>query len=277
MNDETSLISDGQDSTEEQANTHQLPNDDHTYELRKNTLPSNPDSFERPDDLDPTLWDEENNTFKPLELYKSWKAEKDKALNLRKTISKGLPKAAEKIEDYVIENAQDLGIDPEKDRLDVLKNIALKSELSNAQFQKMLKAFHEADKEGHLNFEDEVDTEKAAELEQERVQKEIELLGKDGPKVVSNVKAWGRQLLNDGVLSKEDFEAYRQLGTSANQIRVLDKLRQASGYITDIQVNAQPINGAKSREEIESMMADPRYETDAAYRRPIDEWFANNS
>lgn len=103
---------------------------------------------------------------------------------------------------------------------------------------------------------------------------EMKALGPNAGAVVNGMVDWARGLVNKGVWSGDDFEEFKVMGGTARGLRALMKIREA--YEGRIPIEAAPLDGAPSKDELYQMVADPRYKTDAAYRQKVERMFAAN-
>jgi hypothetical protein len=101
---------------------------------------------------------------------------------------------------------------------------------------------------------------------------EIKSLGPNGTAVINGMVNWARGLVNKGVWGPEDFEEFKVMGGTAKGLKALMKVREA--YEGRIPVESAPIEGSMSDEELQSMVGDPKYLTDAAYRKKVERLFA---
>jgi hypothetical protein len=101
---------------------------------------------------------------------------------------------------------------------------------------------------------------------------ELKALGPNAQAVVNGMVNWARGLVNKGVWGPEDFEEFKNMGGTAKGLKALMKVRQA--YEGRIPVESVPLEGAMSDEELQSMVGDPKYLTDSAYRKKVERMFA---
>lgn len=101
---------------------------------------------------------------------------------------------------------------------------------------------------------------------------EMKALGPNAQAVINGMVNWARSLVNKGVWGPEDFEEFKQMGGTAKGLKALMKVREA--YEGRIPVESVPIEGAMSDEELQSMVGDPKYLTDKAYRQKVERLFA---
>ena len=108
----------------------------------------------------------------------------------------------------------------------------------------------------------------AAEEKFDREQ-ELAKLGPNGEDVINGHVKWAQSLVERGAWTSDDFEEFKVWGGTAQGIKALTKLRQYYGEKT-IPVNVTP-DGADipTQAELESMIADPKYNSDPAYRQKV--------
>jgi len=100
---------------------------------------------------------------------------------------------------------------------------------------------------------------------------EMQALGPNANAVINGMVDWARGLVNKGVWSKDDFEEFKFMGGTARGLRALMKIREA--YEGRIPIESSPQDGAPSKEELYAMVADPKYQSDAAYRQKVERLF----
>lgn len=101
---------------------------------------------------------------------------------------------------------------------------------------------------------------------------ETKKLGEHAQALIKGAADWGRSLINRGILSRDDWDEYRAMAGSAGGVRILLKMRELIEGPLPVNQSA-PIEGLPSREELEAMVGDKRYETDPAYRRKVEDLF----
>lgn len=101
---------------------------------------------------------------------------------------------------------------------------------------------------------------------------EMKKLGPNAQAVINSMADWGRGFVNKGVWSEEDFEEYKIMGGTAKGLNALQKMRSA--YEGRIPTQSIPVDGAPSKDELYEMVADPRYQTDKAYRSKVEKAFS---
>lgn len=205
---------------------------------------------ERPEWMPEQFWDEENGP--DLEnLAKSYQ-------ELRAKMSSGKHKAP-KDGKYDISHLADHGVDEDDSLLNEFKGFAKENGLSQDQFDQITKMYME-----HVgDMFDKVETEKEAELAK---------LGRNGEKVVQSLNQWLTKLGTSGALSHEEVDAIAKKADSADYIRALNKIRQSYGEQPIPDVSVQEGTG-KTKEDLDAMVADPRYGKDMAYTQKVEREF----
>jgi hypothetical protein len=98
---------------------------------------------------------------------------------------------------------------------------------------------------------------------------ELAKLGPNAEAITNGVVKWAEGLVKTGAWTGEDFEEFKVMGGTAAGIRTLNRLRQYYGE-KDIPVHATPEAEALPTEsELREMVADPRYNTDTAFRNKV--------
>jgi hypothetical protein len=105
-------------------------------------------------------------------------------------------------------------------------------------------------------------------------QAELKALGPNANAIIGGMVDWARGLVNKGIWGADDFEEFKVMGGTAKGMRALMKMREA--YEGRIPVEATPVEGAPSKDELYQMVADPKYKTDAAYRQKVEKLFARH-
>lgn len=260
-----------------QVDTAELDNEsngqDQVYDLKAGDQTQ---TFERPKDVPEEYWDDKSGSYKGDQLLNALKAEQQKALGLRQKLSRGHQNAPSEANAYQLQvDDQDIQINEDDDGIQLFRNIAFKNNLSQEQFNGVVSEFFNAYKEGNLESNDNEDDDPEFAEEQAIAYMETERnkLGENANQILTNINAFGRQLYKQGVLSKDDLETFKNIGVSAENIRLLDKLRTAAGYISDIPIDVQPLSNLPSKEEIDQIVASPEYQTDRVLQKKVSDYF----
>lgn len=100
---------------------------------------------------------------------------------------------------------------------------------------------------------------------------EMAKLGPNANAMVNSMVDWARGLVNKGVWDKEDFEEFKIMGGTARGLQALIKVR--SSLEGRVPIETVPMDGMPTKEELNQMVGDPKYKTDAAYRQKVERLF----
>lgn len=100
---------------------------------------------------------------------------------------------------------------------------------------------------------------------------ELEKLGPNGQAMVKDMVDWGRGLVKKGIWSPEEFEEFKIMGGTATGLRALMKVRET--YEGRVPIQSVPTAGMPSKEELQAMVGDPKYQSDPAYRQKVERLF----
>lgn len=101
---------------------------------------------------------------------------------------------------------------------------------------------------------------------------EKKALGPNADAVINGMVSWARGLVNKGVWGSEDFEEFKIMGGTAKGIKAMMKLRES--YEGRVPIESVPTEGMPTDQELQSMVGDKRYNTDASYRQKVEKLFA---
>jgi hypothetical protein len=96
-------------------------------------------------------------------------------------------------------------------------------------------------------------------------------LGPNADAQINGMVSWARGMVNKGIWSAEDFDEFKIMGGTAKGLKALQKLRSA--YEGNIPTESAPIEGMPTDQELQQMVGDPKYRTDAAYRAKVEKLF----
>ena len=209
------------------------------------------EELERPDWFPKNFWKEEESAPDIEAMAKSWS-------DLRKQISQGKHKAPED-GNY---DTSAFGDIPENDPIrSHVMNWANQYQVSQAALDDLVGQVVDM----NMNTAKQVEIN----LEQER-----KLLGPNAEARINSIVKWAGGLVQKGVWGEDDFEEFKVMGGTAKGIAALEKLR--ASYEGRVPVEAAPVEGAPSKDELYQMVADPKYKTDASYRAKVERAFAQN-
>ena len=223
---------------------------DNQAAVEHRTADSIPDDepVDRPDWWPENFWKKDSNEPDLEGMAKSWK-------DLRKMVSKGAHKAPPEGK-YDLsafgENVDQMPMVP------MFKDWAAKNGVSQAAFDEL--ATQIMDGASNVMGTPDVD------LEAER-----RALGPNANAIINGMVDWARGLVNKGVWSAEDFEEFKIMGGTAKGMKALSKIRAAyEGRIPD---GKEAVDGMPTDLELQSMVGDPKYQSDPAFRQRVEKLF----
>ena len=213
-------------------------------------------SPKRPDDVPEKFWDPKTGAVN----YKAWaKSTKDTRTELETLKqSKGAPA---KVEDYKFEVPETLK-EAVKDSDPVVKlfpDLAFNAGLSQEQFSEISGKFLE-EAQKHVP--------PAISFEHEKKK-----LGEHADLIMTTVLNWGEKLVKEGVWSPTDFQEITIMGSTAEGILALNKLRTHYTGEPPIPTTGSSASGLPSKQELYAKVADPRYQTDNGFREQTEKEF----
>jgi len=204
--------------------------------------------YEKPDDFPTKFWDEKKGP--DIEnLVKSYN-------NLEKKLSEGRPKAPDEYDVSSLDN-----IDPEDPLLKDYTAWAKENGVPQEAFIDLAKKFvdmgYQSEQEAKLDME-----------------KERALLGENANEIIKSNINWGKGLMSKGIFTQDDYAELEVLGGTANGQRLIQKLRQMQGEkdIPVVTVSSTQLD----KEELFARVADPRYQSDPAFRKQTEKMFEEN-
>lgn len=217
---------------------------------------------QRPDYLPEQFWDPAAKAPRTDSLVKAWK---DTATELKALKgAKGAP--PDKAEDYAFERPKDLPAhllqDPANDAdLKVIREAAHAAKLTQAQFEALASSYFT----------------KAAEIIQPPIDpiEEIKKLGENGTQVADTVFAWIDGLRAGEVLSQAEVDEIVSLGSTADGMRALNKIREHAGG-QPIPIGAPVGATSYTADELYAMVGTKEYHNNPAERARIDKLFENH-
>lgn len=108
-------------------------------------------------------------------------------------------------------------------------------------------------------------------------EKEMALLGENGPHMVKTNKEWIDRLASNGVVNENQYNLLLKFGSTAEGVLLTNALRMDNGE-KPIPVKAAVATGRKTPDECAAMLADPRYHDQGpagdSYREEVAKQFA---
>ena len=157
--------------------------------------------------------------------------------------------------DYEIKAPEDLPgeFDMEDPRLEWFQNVAKETNMSQATFDQMLHGFAKMEIEAN-------DPEAAKNIE-------IQALGKNANARLRDLGDWGKANLDT-----DQFEGFKGLATTAAGVQVLEALiaKTSEGKMPTSNTVRSP---GLTKEMLDDMVKDPKYESSAAFRSEVKEKF----
>ena len=106
-------------------------------------------------------------------------------------------------------------------------------------------------------------------VEYERTQ-EVEKLGRNAERIINSTNDWLGRLSSSGVLAEPELQAIVGAAQNATIVKALDKIRKSYNEPTIPAVAVTTDSPAITMDDIQSMMADPRYGQDMAFTKNVE-------
>lgn len=234
----------------DQKETEQPAEMPHLEQAEEHQADDNIDWGDRPDWMPENFWNESDGP--DLEgLSKSYN-------ELRSKFSQGQHKAP-KDGKYDISSLTENGVTNDDPMLNDFMSYAKDSGMSQDQFNALTSMYMQ-----HMSQQfDQAETNAEAELAK---------LGPKADKLIKSTNQWLGKMASSGAMSDDEVEAMVKLGSTAAGVRALNKIRESYGERTIPDVAVQESN-QYTRAELDAMVGDPRYKTDAAYREKVEGLF----
>lgn len=201
--------------------------------------------LEKPDNIPDKFWDDKNGT-KIDNLVKSYN-------ELEKKLSQKPSKAPE---NYALDGLE--GVNSDDPMLSKYSEWAKDNNITQEAFTELAKTFIDGSLQAEENYKI-------------NLKKEREALGKNADAILESNIRWGRKMVNDGVLSNDDYEQLEILGGTAKGTRVIQKIR---GMMGEKDIPIASIQGdAMTKEELFALVQDEKYAKDPVYRKSVEEKF----
>jgi hypothetical protein len=204
--------------------------------------------LEKPEFLEDKFWDPKEGV-KVEDLNNSYK-------ELQKQFSMGKHKAPKEYDLSVFE-----GIDVDEDPLaKEFVDWANENKPTQEAFDRLVGKFREM-------------ADSQEEAESINIEEETAKLGPNATQIINGIKQWGQGLVSKGVWSTDDFEEFKVFAATASGINALNKVRKYYGEL-QIPTATVEMDGMPSQDELYEMVADPKYKSDPAFRRQVEQKFA---
>jgi hypothetical protein len=176
---------------------------------------------------------------------------------LEKAFSRGDHKAPA---EYDVSFAKEAGIPDDDALLGTFKGWAKENGISQDAFKKLAASYIEMQQQAAKQFQINVEAEK-------------QKLGPNADKIIGEMVGWGQNMVRKGIWSADDFEEFKVMGGTARGINALMKVREFYGDMQRIPVDTASVGDQPSRDELNQMVADPRYQSDPAFRSKVEKLF----
>lgn len=107
---------------------------------------------------------------------------------------------------------------------------------------------------------------------QVNVKAEREALGANADAIINSMTEWARSFVRSGVWSTEDFEEFKIMGGTAQGMKALMKVRESYEGRIPLQQTVVDTD-MPTREDLDAMIADPRYLKEPAFRDKVTKGF----
>jgi hypothetical protein len=108
---------------------------------------------------------------------------------------------------------------------------------------------------------------------QRSMEAELAELGPNGRAIISSMATWGRGFMQKGVFSQDDFNEFTRWGDTAKGLKALMKLREGLEGRVPVETIKGQTEESMSKDDLDAMVADPKYKTDAGYRQKVERMF----
>ena len=106
------------------------------------------------------------------------------------------------------------------------------------------------------------------------VAEQRELLGRNGDKIIESTENWLQKMHSSGVINDVELEAVANSANDARVVIALNKIRRSYNEMDVPSMTTAVESGAVDAFQLQSMMSDPRYGTDMAYTKTVEnQWY----
>lgn len=187
----------------------------------------------------------------------------EKMANSYTGLEKKLSQNTKAPETYELDILTDAGVDMENPIVDFYQGWAKENGVSQEAFNDLAGKF--------------IDNQVMdGQVTQASIAEEKKILGANADEIIKSNLVWADSLLDKGSISKEEHEEIDVWGGTAAGARLLQKVRAMTGENVNIPLVTEHQNTVSEdefREEVQSLMSDPRYGVDAAYTRGVENKF----
>lgn len=202
-----------------------------------------------------------NHELLPEKFWKDGAPRIDEALKARAELEKQFKRGDHKApETYDISFLDAKGVAQDDPLLGSFQSWAKENGVSQAAFQKLAENYVEMQAQQQSQVQINVEAEKAK-------------LGPNADKVINEMVSWGQGMVKRGIWSADDFEEFKIMGGTARGLNALMKVREFYGDMRRIPTDIASTADRPSRDELQTMISDPRYKSDPAFRRKVEKAF----
>lgn len=202
-----------------------------------------------------------NYEMLPEKFWKDGAPRVDEALKARSELEKQFKRGDHKApETYDVSFLAAKGVTNDDPLLGSFQSWAKENGVSQAAFQKLAENYVEMQMQQQNAVQINVEAEKAK-------------LGPNADKVISEMVNWGQGMVKRGIWSKDDFDEFKIMGGTARGLNALMKVREFYGDMRRIPTDVATTSQRPSKDELQGMIADPRYKSDPAFRAKVEKAF----
>lgn len=182
-----------------------------------------------------------------------------KAYNeIRTKMSQGMHKAP-KDGEYAMDVMSEAGIEEGDEMVSGYLELAKKHGISQDAFNEIASLYFNS--VGEMN--DKVQT---------TIAEEKAKLGRNADKLIAETDRWLTKMGSSGVISQDEMEAIANASTNASFISGINKIRQSYNEMPIPSIDTQE-GVSMTRQDLDDLVADPRYGTDKAFTRGVEQKF----
>jgi hypothetical protein len=197
----------------------------------------------------------------PEKYWKDGTPDIGSALKARAELEKRFSKGEHKVpESYDTSFLTDYGVPDDDPLVGSFSGWAKENGVSQDAFQKLAQTY--------IDNQLEVQKSMRIDLDAER-----QKLGPNADKIIGEMAAWGQNMVKRGIWSSEEFDEFKIMGGTAKGLNALMKVREYYGDMQRIPVDVAAVSDRPSKDDLNAMIADPRYATDASYRSRVEKAF----
>lgn len=197
----------------------------------------------------------------PEKYWKDGTPDLGSALKARAELEKRFSRGEHKVpESYDTSFMSEYGVPEDDPLVGSFSEWAKENGVSQEGFQKLAQTYIDSQLEVQKSMQIDINAEK-------------QKLGPNADKIINEMASWGQNMVKRGIWSVDDFEEFKIMGGTAKGLNALMKVREYYGDMQRIPVDVAAVSDRPSREDLNAMIADPRYASDPSYRRKVEQAF----